>query len=395
MSVCLGEPVRRVLRRLTAKGGWQTAALGVLAVALLSAWAAPLAVAATPMVAAGDDHTVVLRSNGVLYACGANSYGQLGVGDTAWRTSFVRVDSASDWAFVACAGDASFADQAGRDALVLGPQQLVPARPRRPDRPRGPAAGRRRRRLGDGRAGLHLDAGPQARRHPVGMGTQRRGAARPGRHRRPPDSRSRRLELRLGVDRLRELRPGSQERRQSLGMGPELLRRRGRRRQAPAGHAGPHRQRRRLGPGGLRSGVVRSRAHRRHRLDLGHERQGATRSRRHRGAPRADAGERRLRMRRAADGCVPLLRAHGRRRRLGVGRQRDRAPRSRRHVSAPDARQAAVGRSVPAGGRATTRRSAPGRTRSSTAGASTPRGSWGSPVEARSRPRLPWASRST
>ena len=37
--------------------------------------------------------------------------------------------------------------------------------------------------------------------------------------------------------------------------------------------------------------------------------------------------------------------------------------------------------------RRTTRRSAPGRTRSSTAGAPTPRGSWGSPVEARSRPR--------
>ena len=68
MSVCFREPVRRALRGPIAKGGWQTAALGVCAAALLSAWAAPLAVAATPMVAAGDDHTVVLRSNGVLYA---------------------------------------------------------------------------------------------------------------------------------------------------------------------------------------------------------------------------------------------------------------------------------------------------------------------------------------
>lgn len=95
-----------------------TLVTALILAATMVAVAAPAARAATPMIANGSGHTVVLRSNGVLYATGLNNYGQLGVGDTTTRHGFTRVDSASDWSFVACAGDVTFAIK--RDGTLWG-----------------------------------------------------------------------------------------------------------------------------------------------------------------------------------------------------------------------------------------------------------------------------------
>ena len=43
--------------------------------------------------ACGSQHCLVLTAEGELYACGNNSHGELGVGDTAARPSPTRLDS--------------------------------------------------------------------------------------------------------------------------------------------------------------------------------------------------------------------------------------------------------------------------------------------------------------
>ena len=43
--------------------------------------------------ACGSQHCLVLTAEGELYACGNNSYGELGVGDRAPRPSPSRLDS--------------------------------------------------------------------------------------------------------------------------------------------------------------------------------------------------------------------------------------------------------------------------------------------------------------
>src|SRR5665647_2508062 len=50
-----------------------------------------LAAAVTPMVAAGDSHTVALQSDGTVVAWGSNFYGQMGDGTTTQRLSPVAV----------------------------------------------------------------------------------------------------------------------------------------------------------------------------------------------------------------------------------------------------------------------------------------------------------------
>jgi len=53
-------------------------------------------------VVCGYYHTVALKSNGTLWAWGANNYGQLGDGTTLGKSSPIQVGSATDWQSVAC-----------------------------------------------------------------------------------------------------------------------------------------------------------------------------------------------------------------------------------------------------------------------------------------------------
>jgi trimeric autotransporter adhesin len=48
----------------------------------------------------GLNHTVILRANGTMWACGDNSFGQLGEGTTTARLIPVRIGTATDWADV-------------------------------------------------------------------------------------------------------------------------------------------------------------------------------------------------------------------------------------------------------------------------------------------------------
>jgi alpha-tubulin suppressor-like RCC1 family protein len=64
-----------------------------------------------PVIAAGGlqlappySQTFVLRSDGTLWATGANTYGQLGLGDTVQRTSLTQVGGDRDWLTVTCGG---------------------------------------------------------------------------------------------------------------------------------------------------------------------------------------------------------------------------------------------------------------------------------------------------
>lgn len=56
-------------------------------------------------VAAGKDHTLALKSDGSLWAWGANDSGQLGLGDATNRNTPTRVGTATDWTQVAARTD--------------------------------------------------------------------------------------------------------------------------------------------------------------------------------------------------------------------------------------------------------------------------------------------------
>ena len=61
-------------------------------------------------IACGDEHTVILKTNGSLYSCGYNTYGQLGLGDTSERTLFTRVTTNvnNDVKQIACGANHTF-----------------------------------------------------------------------------------------------------------------------------------------------------------------------------------------------------------------------------------------------------------------------------------------------
>jgi len=83
-----------------------TTLLAVLALVLIAAGPAS---AVKPMLAAGLGHTVVLKSNGQLWAWGDNSHGQLGDGTTKTRLKPKRVGSTRSWKRVACGGSHTLA----------------------------------------------------------------------------------------------------------------------------------------------------------------------------------------------------------------------------------------------------------------------------------------------
>ena len=48
----------------------------------------------------GDSHSVVLKTNGTIWGCGGNNFGQIGFGDTIARITFTQVGTNTDWAVV-------------------------------------------------------------------------------------------------------------------------------------------------------------------------------------------------------------------------------------------------------------------------------------------------------
>ena len=61
-------------------------------------------------IACGNSHTFILKNDGSLWSCGFNNNGQLGLGDTAKRTTFTQVTTNinNDVKQVVCGGDTTF-----------------------------------------------------------------------------------------------------------------------------------------------------------------------------------------------------------------------------------------------------------------------------------------------
>ena len=78
--------------------------LSLLLITVFSVLLPESTLAVTPKIAAGDDHTIALRSNGTLWAWGWNGYGQVGDGTTTDRHSPVQIGSDTNWVAIA-AGD--------------------------------------------------------------------------------------------------------------------------------------------------------------------------------------------------------------------------------------------------------------------------------------------------
>lgn len=80
----------------------RTGGFVLLAAVLLAAHAALLhAAVITPMISAGDTHSLALNASGVLEAAGSNSSGELGNGSLVANLGFTAVGTAHDWAALA------------------------------------------------------------------------------------------------------------------------------------------------------------------------------------------------------------------------------------------------------------------------------------------------------
>jgi alpha-tubulin suppressor-like RCC1 family protein len=50
----------------------------------------------------GDNHTLAIKTNGTLWACGHNGYGQLGHNNITNQSTPIQVGTATDWQSVSC-----------------------------------------------------------------------------------------------------------------------------------------------------------------------------------------------------------------------------------------------------------------------------------------------------
>jgi alpha-tubulin suppressor-like RCC1 family protein len=71
-------------------------------------------------VAAGDAHSLAVKSDGTLWSCGDNAFGQLGLNDTTDRDEFAQVGVDTDWADVFCGREFSVAVKANGDVYTCG-----------------------------------------------------------------------------------------------------------------------------------------------------------------------------------------------------------------------------------------------------------------------------------
>jgi alpha-tubulin suppressor-like RCC1 family protein len=53
-------------------------------------------------VSSGGPHTLAVKTNGTLWACGRNIYGQLGLNNTAYQSTLTQVGSDTNWQSVSC-----------------------------------------------------------------------------------------------------------------------------------------------------------------------------------------------------------------------------------------------------------------------------------------------------
>src|SRR5512134_2258257 len=97
----LGTRFRTMMRRKS----WLL--ITVLAMAILLSIGTAQADTASsrqPVIAAGQRHTVVLKSDGTLWAWGFNFWGQLGDGTTVNTSSPIQIGTDSNWVSVAAGG---------------------------------------------------------------------------------------------------------------------------------------------------------------------------------------------------------------------------------------------------------------------------------------------------
>ena len=95
----------------------------LIPVVLVISTLVPSAWGATPRIAAGNGHTVTLRSDGTIWATGDNSAGQLGDGTTTDRTTAVQVglpDNGASWVAIAAGDDHTLALKADGSLWAWG-----------------------------------------------------------------------------------------------------------------------------------------------------------------------------------------------------------------------------------------------------------------------------------
>ncbi len=94
---------------------------GAIVMFLLLLWPALAAAKVKPPVVSGGlYHTLTIKADGTLWACGRNVFGQLGVGDNTDRSTPVQVGTAKDWVAVAAGADHSLGIRANGSLWAWG-----------------------------------------------------------------------------------------------------------------------------------------------------------------------------------------------------------------------------------------------------------------------------------